>query len=230
MTELTKDQIKDIIQWDIKNWQQALLYWETKVDWGNTKTCLELGSREGGLSLWVALKNKKVICSDFGDVKLTAGKLHEKYKVSSLIEYENIDATNIPYENQFDLIMFKSIIGGIGRNNDKEKQKTVFNQIYKALKPKGKLIFAENLIASPMHQLLRKANDWSKYWGYVSLTDLKNSYLSDFSSFEVKSGGFLGVLGRNESQRDFLASIDIGLLNKIFPDNWKYISYGIAEK
>lgn len=230
MSNLTEEQIKDIVQWDIKNWYQALLYWENNIEWDKIQTCLELGSREGGLSLWVALKNKKAVCSDFGDVKLTAEKNHKKYNVCSFVEYQNIDATNIPYENHFDLIMFKSIIGGIGRNNDKEKQKAVFKQIHKALKPKGKLIFAENLVASPMHQLLRKANDWSKYWGYVSLADLKNSYLEDFSSFELKTGGFLGVLGRSETQKALLASLDISLLNKLFPDNWKYIAYGIAEK
>ena len=38
--------------------------------------------------------------------------------ISSLIIYQDIDATNIPYENYFDIIVFKSIIGGIGRNNN----------------------------------------------------------------------------------------------------------------
>jgi hypothetical protein len=37
-------------------------------------------------------------------------------------------------------------------------------------------------------------------------------------------------LGRNESQRNFLSKLDEIILNKVCPDNWKYIIYGIAEK
>jgi hypothetical protein len=40
----------------------------------------------------------------------------------------------------------------------------------------------------------------------------------------------LGTFGRNESQRNLLSTIDELILNKICPDNWKYIIYGIAEK
>lgn len=76
--------------------------------------------------------------------------------MENLITYQDIDATQIPYENEFDIIVFKSIIGGIGRNDNKEIQQLVFNQIYKALKPGGQLLFAENLSASPLHRFFSK--------------------------------------------------------------------------
>lgn len=227
---MTEELKKDIIQWDINSWSKALAYWEKSTDWSTVYNGLELGGRQGGLSLWLALKGKQTICSDLKDVKNTAEKLHLKYNVSSLVQYQDIDATNIPYENHFDIVVFKSIIGGIGSNDNYEAQQKTFNQIYKALKPGGKLLFAENLIASPLHQKLRKKFvNWGSTWRYVSINEIKEC-LKDFSSYDIKSTGIMGTLGRNESQRNFLSTIDAILLNKICPDNWKYIAYGIATK
>lgn len=227
---MTKELLSDIIQWDIHSWSKALRFWDEQIDWSKVENCLELGGREGGLSLWMALKGKKVVCSDLLDVQTTAEPLHQKHHVTSLISYHDIDATAIPYENHFDVIVFKSIIGGIGRNNNKEIQQKVFLEIHKALKPGGKLIFAENLIASGIHQTLRKKFvNWGSSWRYVSLEEM-NQFLSPFSKHEVRSTGFFGAFGRTESQRNTLSRFDTALFNSIFPNRWKYISYGIAEK
>ena len=76
--------LKKIIQWDVKSWSKALLFWEKRVDWDRVENGLELGGREGGLSLWLALKGKKVLCSDYAlDVKETAEKLHQEYQVTA---------------------------------------------------------------------------------------------------------------------------------------------------
>jgi SAM-dependent methyltransferase len=227
---MEKELTKDIIQWDIKSWSKALAYWNTKTEWDKIQNGLELGGREGGLSLWLALKGKATVCSDLKDVKNTAEQLHLRHNISSLVEYQDIDATNIPYENHFDVIVFKSIIGGIGSNENYEIQQKVFKEIHKALKPGGKLLFAENLVASKFHQLLRKKFvNWGGSWRYVSITEMKE-FLKDFSSFEIKANGFLGTFGRNERQRYFLSTLDELVFNKVCPDNWKYIVYGMAEK
>jgi hypothetical protein len=63
----------------------------------------------------------------------------------------------------------------------------------------------------------------------VSVKEMKE-FLKDFSSRQIKTTGVLGTFGRNESQRNLLSTIDELILNKICPVNWKYISYGIAEK
>ena len=227
---MKKELIKDIIQWDIKSWSKALLYWENNIAWDKIQNGLELGGREGGLSLWLALKGKMTICSDLKDVKNTAEQLHLRYNITSLVNYQDIDATDIPYNNHFDIIVFKSIIGGIGRNDNYEIQQKVFKEIYKALKPGGKLLFAENLIASPFHQRMRKRYvNWGASWRYVSVKEMKE-FLKDFSFCDIKTAGVLGTFGRNESQRNLLSTIDELILNKICPENWKYITYGIAEK
>jgi SAM-dependent methyltransferase len=225
-----KDVLRDIVQWDVSSWSKALLYWENNVDWSRIENGLELGGREGGLSLWLALKGISMICSDLSGVNATAEPLHRRYNVLEYIDYQNIDASSIPYENYFDVIVFKSIIGGIGRDNNFDLQRAVFKQIYKALKPGGRLLFAENLIASPLHQALRKRYvNWGSAWRYLTIEELRN-FLQDFSTVEIKSTGVLGVFGRNESQRHSLSLIDNLVMNRICPDQWKYIGYGIAVK
>jgi SAM-dependent methyltransferase len=227
---MNKQLKKDIIQWDTASWSKALRLWDKEVDWKNVKTGLELGGREGGLALWLALKGVQTVCSDLMDTEATASKLHEKHKVTHLITYQDIDATDIPYENHFDVIVFKSIIGGIGRNSNIAPQREAFNQMHKALKPGGKLLFAENLIASPVHQRLRsKYVTWGDSWRYVSIPEM-NDFLSIFSSHRFETTGFLGALGRSESQRKTLAKFDNLLFNRVVPDNWNYICYGVAVK
>lgn len=227
---MNNDLMKDIIQWDIKSWSKVLTYWDNNINWKNIQNGLELGAEKGGLSLWLALKEKQMLCSDLNDVKIKSIPLHIRYNVVDYIEYQDIDATNIPYENNFDIIIFKSIIGGIGRKDNYKMQQKVFLEIYNALKPNGKLLFAENLSASLIHQLLRKKYiRWGETWRYVSIKEM-NELLSVFSSYQIKTTGVLGAFGRNESQRNLLSKIDEFILNKVCPDNWNYICYGIAEK
>jgi SAM-dependent methyltransferase len=193
-------------------------------------TCLELGGRKGGLSLWLALKEKKVICSDVSNAKENAEMLHSQYNVNALIAYQDIDATNIPYENYFDIVVFKSIIGGIGRNNNIGVQQKVFSEIYKSLKPGGKLLFAENLIGSSLHQLLRKKFvRWGRTWRYISVSEL-GRFLFQFKFYRYETSGMLAAFGKTEWQRNIFARFDQLLLNHICPAQWKYIVYGIAEK
>lgn len=220
--------LKDILQWDVKSWKPALDFWEKEIDWSNVQNALELGGREGGLSLWLAKKGVDVICSDLENVEETASALHEKHHVK--VTYQDIDATKIPYENHFDIIVFKSIIGGIGRNNQIQNQEKAFQQMHKALKPGGKLLFAENLSASPLHRFFRKQFiKWGRSWRYVSIPEME-SFLKDFSELEMYTNGFLAAFGRSDSQRNFLNSIDRLLLNNLAPPSWKYIAYGIGEK
>ncbi len=222
--------LHDIIRWDIKSWSCILPYWEKQVNWNTVQQCLELGGREGGLSLWLALKGKQTVCSDLEDAETRAAALHRNYNVQHLVSYRNIDATHIPYSDFFDLIVFKSVIGGVGRNGAIDKQQQVFREIYKALKPGGKLLFAENLSASPLHRQLRKRFvNWGDSWRYVNLPEL-HDFLSPFSSFEIKTTGVSATFGRSEGQRKLLASADKLLFNHIAPARWKYIAYGVAQK
>ncbi len=227
---MEKELKQEIIQWDVKSWSKALDFWEKNVDWSKVETALEIGSKKGGLSLWLALKGVQTVCSDVKDTAETARPFHEQHGVGSLITYEDMIATDIPYENHFDVIVFKSVMGIVGINDQFDQQQLAFRQIHKALKKGGKLLFAENLSATYVHQQLRKRFlKWGEGWRYVTMNEMK-TLLGPFSSYELKATGVLATFGRSEQQRSALAAMDNLILNNVCPKSWKYIAYGIAEK
>jgi len=225
-----KKLIADIIQWDINSWKYAINFWEGKCNFNSTLTALELGGRQGGLSLWLALKRIKTICSDLNNTEITALPLHHKYKIEHLVSYQDINATAIPFNEQFDIIIFKSILGGIGYGNNKNAQEQTFKSIYNALKPGGRLLFAENLAASPLHQFFRKKFvKWGSEWRYPKLEELEQ-WLSNFSKVEIACKGVWATFGRSEKQRNLLSAFDNVIFNHITPKQHKYIVFGYAEK
>lgn len=221
--------LKDIINWDITNWSKAIPFWEKHADLNSYKLkCLELGGNHGGLSLWLAQKGHQVICSDLKNPEKISKQLHEKYGELS-ISYQGINALDIPYENEFDIIIFKSILGGVSRGNRNERKQQTINQIYKALKPGGKLLFAENLVASPLHRFFRNNFvRWGNDWNYLSISEVE-SLFSDFETFKYKTVGFLGTFGRNEKQRIFLGKIDV-ILHPFLKEKHQYILIAYAKK
>jgi len=223
--------LSDVIEWDIRNWSVALSYWEQNTAQDlSTALALEIGSGHGGLSLWMALHGSRVICSDVIAPSEEAIKKHARYYVSHLIEYESLDALNIPYREEFDIVFFKSVLGAIGRNDNKANQAKAISEIYLSLKQGGELFFAENLVASPMHKFFRKRFiRWGKTWRYVSVEEMRD-FLSIFSSMRYRTIGFLGAFGRNERQRGILGAIDRAFLDSIVPKNWRYIVVGVARK
>ena len=223
--------LRDCIEWDVPNWALALEFWRHKsaLDWQG-KQALEIGGRNGGLSLWAAKQGLQVICSDLDGPTERAHQLHIAHQVTDKIEYAEVNAVEIPYENHFDIVLFKSVLGGVGENDKLERARTAVTQMHKALKPGGELWFAENLEASPMHRLLRrKFVHWGKRWNYISIESLQE-FMSVFSSFEYRTAGFLGALGQCEQQRNFLSSLDRYFLARMVPEKWRYIMIGVARK
>jgi len=191
---------------------------------------LEVGSQNGGLSLWLALQGALVVCSDLDGPTETAVRKHREHGVSHLVSYESIDATNIPYTNHFDVILFKSVLGGIGVNDNKERQAKAVSEMHKALKTGGELLFAENLAGSPVHGFFRRRFvKWGRDWRYISLTEL-DEFLAPFSKVRYRTIGFFGAFGRNEKQRENLGELDRHLTDALVPQGWRYIVAGVATK
>ena len=222
--------LRDIIQWDIYNWSQAINFWENKLPvYDSPLHCLELGSRNGGLSLWLASKGNRVLCSDLTSPTDNAVRMHNKYILDGTITYEAIDATNIPYKSAFDLVVFKSVLGGISKNGNDTLKSIVIHQILSALKPGGHLLFAENLEASGIHKFFRKRfTRWGQYWNYLRLDEVEK-LLGLFRKYDILTLGFFGAFGQNELQRNILGRLD-RLVGKWIPDKQKYILVCIAQK
>lgn len=227
---MQKKLLHDIIDWDIVNWSKAIPFWERHADLKNERKlkCLELGCNQGGLSLWLAQKGFEVICSDLENPEQIAKAKHQKYG-NLPIKYEAINALNIPYENEFDIVIFKSILGGLSRGGNQQNKKKAVGQIHKALKPGGKLLFAENLSASKMHQFLRKHFiKWGADWNYLKINEM-NWLFEDFKTINYKTVGFFGAFGRSEAQRSLFGKIDT-VIDPALGKKVQYILIGVAEK
>ncbi|MBV8067653.1 MAG: class I SAM-dependent methyltransferase [Candidatus Eremiobacteraeota bacterium] len=129
---------QDVLKWDVDNWSVALAYWQRygKLE-GAPLECLEIGANQGGLSVWLASKGHRVVCSDLERTDASARPLVTRYGVLDRVTFEDINATAIPYENHFDVIVFKSVLGGVGHNRAIERQRAAIASMHRALKPGG---------------------------------------------------------------------------------------------
>lgn len=227
--KLSNEQLKDIIQWDIKTWSKALRFWEEKSEGFNGKKVLAIGERGGGLSLYFALNGATVICTDFNSFPESTGELHKKYGVENQISYlEGVDASNLAqFENeQFDIVVFKSVLGAL---STKVKQQASFSEFHRVLKNGGEVIFAENLEGAALHRFFRKKFiRWASYWRYFQYKGDQDFY-QQFAQKEFTAVGFLSGFGRSERQRSFLAAVD-SILAPITPKSWKTVLIGVLKK
>ena len=220
-----------IIEWDAYNWGRSLSFWKSqyRLDFAD-KVSLEIGSRNGGLSLWLASMGASVVCSDLFGPTEKAKKRHMEYGLSKNISYGVIDATAIPYKNHFDIVIFKSVLGGIGMNNNIEKQKVAIDSMYAALRPGGWLLFAENMVSTKIHMIFRRiGTPWGREWRYITEPEMK-LLLNKFENVCFDIIGFSGAFGRTEKQRKILGIADYYFFEKIVPNTWKYILLGAARK
>ncbi len=171
--QLDKQLIKDIIQWDVLNWSRSLNYWDnmSSIPKSQQISALEIGAREGGLSLFLALRGADCTCTDITNPERTATITHKKYKVNNKIQYKEADVCNLNFpDNKFDIVIFKSVLGAL---QSADRQNQAIKEIFRVLKVGGELWLAENLKASSLHQYLRsKYVRWSNEWRYIEAAEL----------------------------------------------------------
>ena len=227
---IDEDLMSDVLGWDVGTWSAAARFWERVVEpMGGPLDVLEVGAGPGGPSLWLALQGHRVVTSNLDHTESQARPLHERHGVADRVEYRDLDVANLPYENHFDLIVFKSVLGGVGSDGGAAQRQAVA-QILKALKPGGRLLFAENIRGTVFHRMIRAfANRRRKAsWYYMPLSELTH-LLDDFASAEVHTTGVAAVFGFTEGQRRALATLDRALV-RITPRPWRYVAYGVAVK
>lgn len=222
---------RDVIEWDIPNWSRALHFWEGRVPKDGTgRTALELGARHGGLSLWLALRGYDVICTDLQDVERQARPLHDRYGIANRVQYEAVDVLDLPYVDRFDVVAFKSVLTAVASGADLERQRSAVAQIYKALRPGGVLLFAENLRGSVLHRALRRTfTRWHAACRYADVSEMLE-FMEPFASVEYETAGFLGLCGRSPAFNEVLGRIDGAVFNHVVPAQSRYLIYGAAWK
>lgn len=228
--------LEDIIEWDVFNWSKALDFWRLQLPHKNTNpNILTLGERNGGLSLWLALEGYSVIYSDKGGPNEHAIDLHKKYSVQNLIQYRDIDVFKMPFDdNSFDVVLCKSVIGGLKlvykdrRTRTLENQKIACNEIRRILKPNGVFLGAENMQGSKLHQWYRKYNHLDIGWRHLKINEL-NFLFSDYSHLETSFFGFLPSTMRIPTFNKIAYQMN-KLLCPILKKEWQYIGFIAARK
>lgn len=223
MTQLTNN---IIMEWDSKNWSRALPFWlsKSKLQLKQSK-CLEIGARNGGLTLWLADQFKSVTYSDVTEQTQQCIALHAKYNKSN-IEYKILDATKTITLPKRDVVITKSVLG-VGEQDNTQK---IIDNVFEYLESGGEYWFVENLSGSCMHQVLRKhCTSWGHRWSYIKCSEIEQKF-SKFADLEFITFGFLGAFGRGNMQRNFLGTLDTFFFDKVVPKDMHYIVAGVARK
>ncbi|MCD4832125.1 MAG: class I SAM-dependent methyltransferase [Anaerohalosphaeraceae bacterium] len=219
---------KEIIEWDVKNWSVGPGFWMKHTQL-NLEKCegLELGSRHGGIAVFLTKCGVSVICSDIHGPTDKAKELHRKHCVQDKMSYQVIDVLYLPFaDHSVDLVCFKSVLGALGTYS---KQQKAMSEIYRILRKDGELWFAENLKGSLVHLFFRKKFiSWGKNWRYIDIGEV-NEFCEKFEKLELKSYGFFAAFGRREWQRWLLGYLD-SITNFLIPKKYKYIAFVVAKK
>lgn len=224
---MTRLPLEAIFEWDVATWSRSLSLWERHIPGELAGShALEVGARNGGLSLYLAEKGATVVCSDLSDPEKRARPGHERWDVAGRIEYRVADTTALPFEDEsFDLVAFKSVLGAL---STAEAQAGAIAELQRVLRPGGRLLWAENLEASRLHRLLRRRLPWASYWRYPSLAEWRE-WTDGFAECQLATAGVSAALGRSERQRRFLARLD-HVLETVTPRGWRYAVFGVARK
>jgi SAM-dependent methyltransferase len=173
---------------------------------------------------------KEVLATDVGGPSSQALEAHRDYRTAGRVSHAALDATAMTYRNEFDVVVFKSVIGSIGGVLGYEGQVAALEGMHRALRPGGVLLWAENITSSPLHQAARRLwVPWGGQWRYLTLAELR-SLLSPFASTDWSSAGFTAAFGRKESHRRLLGAVDSVLFEWVVPRPWNYIAFGVSRK
>ncbi len=228
--------IKDIIEWDVLNWSEIIKEWTPIVEaLPRGSKVLAVGERDGGLSLWLALLGFNVTCTDRIGPTEAAGKQHQKYGVADKISYGELDIVNCDWEGeQYDLIVIKSVIGGVmavyGDQNTRnfDVQKRAVDNMHHLLKKGGVLLSVENMKGNILMHLMRKVKGKHVGWHHFTWEEIGLLY-SSFGDVTTKAFGVLPTLFPSSLINNIAYFFNKYLL-QFLPAKTKYIAITTARK
>lgn len=228
--------VQDIIEWDVPNWSCLIAYWTPILETlPRDAKVLTVGERNGGLTLWLALMGFHVVCTDRESPEPHASLLHKKYNVADKISYRALDIVHCDLpDNSFDIIMAKSVIGGL-KADPKNRltrsfavQQQAVDNIYRVLKPGGYYFSAENLQGSSFLQAVRKMAGKNKGWRHFKWREVKELH-NAFSAKEYHTFGFFPAMFSSAVLNNIVSFANRYLMNWL-PANSKYIAFTAARK
>jgi ubiquinone/menaquinone biosynthesis C-methylase UbiE len=215
-------------EWDVHNWSKGVPLWNEALKDKPFKTALELGSWNGGMSLWLARNyNLDILCTDLNSPEVRAKKLHDKYELKGSISYKamNLLKLDLP-DNSFDIVIFKSLLGAMLTY---ENQALAMKEIYRVLKPGGVFLFAENVRGTLVHMTARRLfAHYGRTWRYMHITELKRM-MEEYSYSKIRTAGFCSILMPGKL-KNIGQKIDDLIDRKNLLPGMKYIAFGYGIK
>jgi ubiquinone/menaquinone biosynthesis C-methylase UbiE len=225
--------LEDFVSWDVPTWSAAIEYWDrflAAYPKKDDEKGLELGAHYGGLSLYLAARRgANMVCTDLKSPEHWARPQHEAFGFERRIVWEAANALALPYQDaSFDFVIFKSLLGEIGTVDKLHNKRLMLAEVLRVLKPGGAVLFAENMVASPLHVLARKAfRGWGKNWGYTTIPEMRELF-AGFADLRYETTGFL-VAFAPARWKPIVRKVD-RRLDQLLPANSRYVIYGSARK
>ncbi|MBS1772966.1 MAG: class I SAM-dependent methyltransferase [Bacteroidetes bacterium] len=232
---MTSELLNDIIEWDVPNWSQILKVWQPIIDTlPKDAKILAIGERNGGLSLWLALQDFHVVCTDREGVTNKAKELHNQYGVSHLISYDTLDIVNTNITGNYDIVIMKSVLGGLKEvyndsttRNDSTRTRAI-NNIHRLLKQGGYLLTSDNLKGNLFTRFGRSIKQKNNSWHYFTPSEINNIF-SSFASVKISTFAIIPTKFGSKAFNRLIFSIN-QFFSNLFPSNANYIGISIVKK
>jgi len=227
--------MRESVGWDTSNWTRALGFWERHTAVrarGSYALEVGVGGTHGNLSLWLAHKGFRVVCSGLEKPSDAIRRRHVEYGVADAVEYESIDVLDMTCAGTFDVVAFKSVLGSFGGSDADALglASAAVRNMWRVLRPGGELWFAEGVRATLLHELLRsRFGSGRQGWRYADLSELRE-FLAPFGEFDIATYGFLALGGRSEAQRRTLGWVDRHVCERMVAPRYRYVAAGVARK
>ncbi len=197
---------------------------------GRVLTCLEVGAGPGGPSLWLAAQGHRVTCSNYSNTRGLAEPLHSRFPEVTTIDYRDVDMTDIPWESHFDVIVFRSVLGGVqpvGSGEPAGGDRTDPLGAQAGRHPAVRGEHPSDGVSPHRAQPCPSTPQRS-----VELPDERavgRPTWTDSRRVRMHHTGVLAMFGLTESQRTALAAADEAVFNRL-PRSWRYVAFGVATK